>query len=450
MNLSMGFLKPITGAVKKYKALLPSVIIAVVALLLLSVAMSKGGKVNDEIAKKSVRPAKTVQSLLQNIPSRDEPQQLRFKMDKLEEQMNQIKELATQSSQRDLITYEYKIFPEPDDQSRQVYFGFGKQYRNAIEKLIEAINALDAPSEAEIRAKTGGGGGQRRPTAGGRGVRIADAQDPRVDALCLRRAQEVSVYVNPSIFAWYPFWESYGFSGKSQALEDCWDSQVAFWVYGDIIGTIEKMNGNTGSVLSASVKRLLGVRFAGPIVVGNSTAVRGRSRTAVTDEARDRPNYVTPESPSVFLSHSPTGRLCNDEVDIIHFAVSVLLDSHFILPFMKELCSEKSHSFYPDFVQSGQSVEARHNQITILQSDLQIIDKMDPDHELYRYGKGAVVRLDLICEYQFNRRGYDVIKPDWVKQKLGQDSEDTERQNAPRGKRGKKNRPVGMPGMPGM
>jgi hypothetical protein len=363
MNISMGFLKPVTGALKKYKALLPSVIITVVALLLVLVTMSTGGQVKEGMTG-SVRTARSTQPLLKNIPSRREPKQVEIYMDKLEEEADRIKELAVQSSQRDLITYEYKIFPEPEDQSQQVYLGFGKQYRIAIEKLIEVMNALDAPSEAEIRAKTGGG----RPGAvrGGYGRDAADAQDPRIDALCLTRAREVSVYANPSAFVWYPFWESHEFSGKSQALEDCWDSQTAFWVYEDITDTIKKMNGDTGNVLSAPVKRLLGVRFTGPVTVATRNTARGYARPMGGMGSRDMPNYVAPPLlHSFFLDLSPTGRACNDDVDIVHFAVSVLVDSRSIFPFMKELCSEKPHSFYPDFIQSAQPVESRHNQITI-------------------------------------------------------------------------------------
>ena len=36
-------------------------------------------------------------------------------------------------------------------------------------------------------------------------------------------------------------------------------------------------------------------------------------------------------------------------------------------------------------------------------------------HRLYRYGDDAVVRLDLICEYIFNKNGYEKIKPESVK-----------------------------------
>ena len=427
MNISMGFLRPLTGTLKKYKALLPSVIIAIVALLLVLVAMSTKGDVKKG-TDGSVTTAKSVQRVLKDIPSRREPEQIEIYMDKLEEEADRIKELAVRSSQRDLITYEYKIFPEPEDQSTQIYLEFGKQYRITIEELIESMNAFDAPSEAEIRSRTGSG---RPATAyGGRGARTVAAEDPRIDALCLTRAKEISVYANPSAFGWYSFWESYEFSGKSQALEDCWDSQTAFWVYEDIAGTIKKMNGDTDNVLSTPVKRLLGIRFTGPVTVATRNTARGYGRGM---GVRDIPNYVASLSPSFFLNDSPTGRLCDDDVDIVHFAVSVLVDNRSIFPFMKELCCEKPHSFYPSvfkepFTRQGQPVESRHNQITILQSDLKVVDKTESDHELYRYGKGAVVRLDLVCEYQFNRSGYDLIKPNVIKKRLGQ-PEDADEQD---------------------
>jgi len=140
---------------------------------------------------------------------------------------------------------------------------------------------------------------------------------------------------------------------------------------------------------------------------------------------RDIPNYVTPMLPSNFMGESPTARVCNEEMDIVHFAVSVLVDGPSVLSFMKELCSEKSHTFYPSvfnepFTRQGEPVDSRHNQITILNTNLNVVGKADTEHEFYRYGNGSVMRLDLICEYQFNRKGYDSIKPDPVKTRLGQ------------------------------
>lgn len=416
MNISMDFVKPLAGAMRKYSALLPSMAITGAALLLFLPTMLVGNKVKDKM-EQSAQKARTVRSLLQDVPSKYEPQQVKSYMDKLEDEVEKIKKTAIQSSQRNLVTYDYVIFPEPKDPSSQVYLEFGTHYSSAVEKLIQEMNALDAPSDSEIRARTGGGA---RPNY--RMVnQTVDVQDPMVDALCLTRAQEISVYANPSAFSWYSFWEKYEFSGKDQALEDCWDSQVVLWIYEDIADTIRKMNGESGKVLTAPVKRLLGVSFSGPVVAeSNLTRNRYSPRRGGLMQMRDIPNYVTPWRTSKFIPVSPTARISNQEVDIIHFAVSVIVDNRFVLSFMKELCTEKPHTFFPDFDPQGQPVESRHNQITILQSDLKVVDKSGPDHELYRYGKAAVVRLDLICEYQFERDGYDMIKPDPVKKRLGQ------------------------------
>jgi hypothetical protein len=58
-----------------------------------------------------------------------------------------------------------------------------------------------------------------------------------------------------------------------------------------------------------------------------------------------------------------------------------------------------------------------HNQITILQSTTEAIDPEEKSHEFYRYGEeNTVVKLDLICEYIFNKSGYDEIKPESIKE----------------------------------
>lgn len=409
MNISMDFLKPIAGALKKYTALLPSITITVVALLLLLPTMLIGSKVKEKM-ETSTKTAQTVQQLSGNVPSKKGPQRIQNYMDKLEASADKIKQYAVQSSQRDLVTYDYVIFPKPLDRSSQIFTEFGKRYRIAVEKLLEKMNALDAPSGDEIRAEIGGSAKQ---------LGTVDVEDPAANAFCLTRAQEVSVYANPSAFRWYKFWEKYEFSGEDQALEDCWDSQVAFWIYEDIVETINIMNGGTNDVLSSPVKRLLGISFAGP-VIAETRNINARSFRTERNSTRDIPNYITPTLLSNFLDNLPTARICNEDIDVVHFAVSVLVDSRFVLEFMKELCSEKAHRFYPEFRAEGQPVQSLHNQITILQADLKVVDKTEPDHALYRYGKGAVIRLDLICEYQFNRSGYDEIKPEAIKKRLGQ------------------------------
>jgi hypothetical protein len=167
----------------------------------------------------------------------------------------------------------------------------------------------------------------------------------------------------------------------------------------------------------------LGVSFNGPVMVGVGSGAR--SSSAGDDADRDAPNYVTDSLPSNFLASSPTGREGNEDVDVVHFAVSVLVENQHVLAFMKELCSEKPHTFREDFMPDGQEKESRHNQITILQSELRIIDKESEEHALYRYGDEPVVWIDLVCEYLFNRAGYDSIKPDPVKERLEQQTDAT-------------------------
>jgi hypothetical protein len=84
---------------------------------------------------------------------------------------------------------------------------------------------------------------------------------------------------------------------------------------------------------------------------------------------------------------------------------------------MKELCSVKEHQFrgYPDPndpVQTLQPAQTfKHNQITILETTMGSINPNDMTHRYYRYGDAPVVSLDLICEYIFDREGYEKIIP---------------------------------------
>jgi len=94
-----------------------------------------------------------------------------------------------------------------------------------------------------------------------------------------------------------------------------------------------------------------------------------------------------------------------------------VLSTKAILPFMQQLCSAKQHKF-KGF--SGKEPEQtfKHNQITILESNIGAIDLASQTHNLYRYGQDAVVKMDLICEYIFDRKGHDEIKPKAVKDLL--------------------------------
>ena len=331
---------------------------------------------------------------------------------------NEISAGAKESSQRELLSY--KIFPEPKETSAQIFHNFGENYRQAMEGLIGSIGALDCPTDAELkslsliqpakgieRTVTRGGPVARDRGRTGRGDETGDAI---VEIIRKQRAETIPVYGNPVQLSGYKFWEEFNYAGRQDAVEKCWYSQLGFWIQKDIIDTIKAMNADSGSVFSSPVKRILGVSFLGPV-------------TDAPPVKENMPKYVS--SPEEGLTTPWTGRMCNDSVDIVHFSLSVVIDSKKVLGFMRELCREKEHLFNGYFGKE-QSRRLRHNQITVLKSDVRPVDRLNASDEGYYYGDDAVVRLDLVCEYIFNRAGYDVIKPKSIKVLLGQLEESEE------------------------
>jgi hypothetical protein len=92
----------------------------------------------------------------------------------------------------------------------------------------------------------------------------------------------------------------------------------------------------------------------------------------------------------------------------------VVLSSKAIIPFMRELCSAKEHGF-TGFTGQESAKVFKHNQITILESRVKPVDLTSFDHQYYRYGADSVVEVELVCEYIFNKKGYDAVKPESIK-----------------------------------
>jgi len=225
----------------------------------------------------------------------------------------------------------------------------------------------------------------------------------------------------------YEFWgrgeeksnksDKFTYTGTDEAVKDCWHYQLAYWIIEDVIDTIGALNSDSDSVFTSPVKRLLGVWFTptegfARYAVGAFLGTGGgrlMSRGIATD---DKPSYVL--SINDGLTVSCTGRFSNDDIDVVHFKMAVVVSTKAVLPFMQQLCSAKQHEFRGFFGESQEQI-FKHNQITILESNIRSIDRGDETHSLYRYGEDAVVELDLICEYIFNKAGYDKIKPESVK-----------------------------------
>ncbi|HSV27625.1 MAG TPA: hypothetical protein VLH60_07005, partial [Sedimentisphaerales bacterium] len=252
------------------------------------------------------------------------------------------------------------------------------------------------------------------------------------DMLARQRAQTMQVYADPHAFAGYDYGRMLVLTDRTQSIVECWYWQVAYWIQEDIAETIIAMNAEARNVLEAPVKRLLGISFSTPNSLALARAGRaampgapmgapvisapahvGMDGTAAIALNPEWPQYVTTAS-TAFVSPTPTNRITNEDIDVIHFSFAVILRASSLMPFMSELSSEKTHTFR-GFDGMGQPQEGLRNQITILGYTALPVDITADEALFFRYGDDALYRVNFICEYIFDRRGYDVIKPEAVK-----------------------------------
>jgi hypothetical protein len=365
--------------------------------------------------------------------------------------------LAEQTTKRELLSYD--IFPSPDPNagfSAMIFQLFGQRYRGGIDAFTTRVNGRDCPATTEIQrgledasssmrsSRTGSSmmmdeyamssspRGNMAGLYGGSMMGMGSVQRIIVDEMCVDRAKSISVYVNPLDVAGYDYWGSYTYDvNMADAVTDCWYHQLGYWVIEDIFQTIETMNSGHDSVLTAPVKRFLRITFtmglnrprSGGGGGGVFRGMRGarRSQTQVAGQKRadaDKPAFVL--SASEGLTEPCTGRFskADGDIDVIHFNAAFVVSTRDVLAFMNALSSGKEHQFkgYPKGQDSPQSF--KHNQITILESKMAAPSLNDMSHRYYRYGQDNVVELDMVCEYVFNKKGYEPIKPESVKQTL--------------------------------
>ena len=449
--------------------LLLSVIIVLIGGILFVTTLLMGRKLKGEIQTKSIAIGERVQNEIENAVSSDGWINEQERQEEHAKDANEIALLAEQSTQRELLSYD--IFLDPNISSTLVFQEFGQRYREAIDDLLTRANAGDCPTEAEIergledsavnsRLRRGRSsmygrssmpgrspmpgrsgmtgrssmmgpysmmgqssmGGTRRSSRGilGRSMMMGELEFMIVDEICRERAKSISVYVNPVDLSGYEFWADYKLAvDPNEAIEDCWYFHLAYWVFEDIFNTIGAVNSGYDSVLTAPVKQLMqtsftmGLRRPG---AGGAVFTGRRRRSSRTDRGDvDKPIYVLTKDDA--LAESCTGRVSNDanNIDVIHFNVAVVLNIKSVLPFIQQLCSAKEHKF-KGFSGDEPEQTFKHNQITVLETKFRSVEE-DP-YSLYDYGEDVVVELDLICEYIFNRKGYEEIKPETVKEAL--------------------------------
>jgi hypothetical protein len=404
------------SVLKNYSSLLVPVIIGLVGVFLFVPTQLMSGKLKKQMAAESISIGKRIQSLSKNAVARNQWEVEQEYQQAYKRDANQTALLAKQSTQREFLSY--KIFPEPKDTSTLIFEEFGQQFRDNVEGLVDRVNARDCPTDAELarslqssstlsRSRWGMGRGMgRRSSYRGSG----EVEATITDVLCREKAESASVYANPADLSGYEFWKEYEYIGMDEAVKDCWYWQLAYWVIEDVVDTIGAMNSGSNSVFTSPVKRLLTASF-----IMSDIRLRGRG---VGDR---RPSYVLSSMDG--LTEPCTGRFSDVDIDVVHFDVVVVISTKAILSFMQQLCSAKQHKFR-GFSGEEQERIFRHNQITILESNIRAIDREDGTHDLYRYGEDAVVELDLICEYIFDRNGYDEIKPESVKRESASEEEE--------------------------
>ena len=453
----------ILNVVKTHSSLLVPVVIGLVGgLLFILPAVLMSSKLKKQIAEESIsKRGRQIVSLSRNAVAREQWKVERAYQQEHKRDSNDIELLARQSTQRELLSYE--IFPAPKDDSMSLYQEFGQQFRGAVDKLMARINTGGCPTQAELEKSLQSSLGSRSPSGlgefmrgslerpyggsyegqyGGQYGRLGGARTEIIEALCRARAESAFIYANPSDLGGYEFWGKYEHPGMEEAVKDCWYYQLAYWIIEDVIDTIDAMNSGSNSVFTSPAKRLLGVWFtpisefamgAGMPSVSGRPVSRYTGRGAVTSA---KPSYV--RSIREGLTDPWTGRMCNDDIDVMHFNVAVVVSAKSVLPFMQRLCSAKQHKFR-GWDGKGQEQIFKHNQITILESEIGLVARGGAEykgtgglyeyrggsgaygyedrgiHNLYRYGEDAVVELELICEYIFNKKGYDEIEPESVK-----------------------------------
>lgn len=408
---------------KDYSSLVVPIVIVLIAVLVFIPTQLMSGKLKAKIANESITTrGNKVKSLSKNAVARNQWEAEQEYQRAYERDANRTALIAAQSTERELLSY--TIFPGPKDTSSLIFDEFGRQFRDAEDGLIARINARDCPTDAELKRSVSSLG-SRGGWSSGRSSIGAYSRSSEVDAtikdvLCQEKAKSASVYCNPSNLSGYEFWKEYKYAGVDEAVKDCWYWQLAYWMTEDVFDTVETLNYGSNSVLTSPVKRIMAIGFvpeSGTKFTKLMSRPRAGSRTSrkTAKVANDRPSYVL--SPEDWLTESCMGRLCNDDTDVVHFNVVVVVSTKAVLHFMQELCSAKQHKF-KGWSGNGQEQIFKHNQITILKSDIEPIDREEQTHSLYRYGEDAVVKLDLICEYTFNKNGYDEIKPASVKETL--------------------------------
>ncbi len=415
------------GFFKNNLALLVPIIIVVVALLLFIPTKILQGRLQSTIDTESVQTARQIDGLIRDVSEARAAEDLETYINAYARDANQIELLTKQTTMRELLSYD--LFPDTNETSPLLFEPFRQKFIAGVEAMLESVNAGGPPSNLEIeralesshRSLFGRSGSRSRSTSSfgrtGRNfsLRMMMPMDRKIaDKICEEKAMAAKVYASPVDLEGYTYWSEWKFENRDKAYRDCWYWQLGYWMLEDAMATIRETNRDAEDILEAPIKRVMAVGFALKKMRASSMG-RGARRAGRRPGDTQAPTYV--RSTREGITTPCTGRFCNEDIDVTHFNVRVVVGADSVMSFMEELCRVKTHAFrglYGD--EPAQTF--KHNQITVLESSIAPVDREGFEHGLYRYGDNTVVELDLICEYVFQKVGYEQIKPELVKEDI--------------------------------
>ena len=221
--------------IREYSSLVVPVAIVLVAVIIFVPAELMGKKFRQHVTAESVsKRGDKIDSLKRTVVSKQQWRQEQKYQDAYKADAEKILQLAVQTSQRELISYD--VFPKPKEQSSRLFEKFGQNYRKGLDGMLERVNARDCPSEIELEDALLRSSDKRSLKRNRRGGNyVADAI---TDELCKEKALSASVYAVAEKLGEYELWDSYQFTDFEKAIKDCWYSQLGYWIIEDVFKTI--------------------------------------------------------------------------------------------------------------------------------------------------------------------------------------------------------------------
>ena len=223
-------------------------------------------------------------------------------------------------------------------------------YYKELVALLEPLGRAVPPTEAEIEDEIivqtkiirdqlnrerlhAIAAGKEPPPDPGAGTVGAKARKKASDVMRLKKASEGMIYASEaSLDVVFPD------PDPLAPFEKLWQAQVNLWVTRDILAAIQAVNTTATkgaaqkNVLTSGIKRLLKIEV-------QREYVKGKDEGGTPGAARGRPG-----SSGLPTIKNLTGRVCSQQVDVLHYSFTVIMPTKYVLLLQKELMNRNFHT----------------------------------------------------------------------------------------------------------